>query len=75
MLNGTIVFKLTNIGSKSEGLRPFLYLGNGVFEQVWLVDDVSLDGSELRLYDTKKVSVTGEYTQQNIFLIQSIEEE
>ena len=74
MIKGIVVFKLVNVGSKSEGLRPFLYQGNGSFQSIWLTDDFSLEGTDLKPYDGKEVTVEGELEEHGIFLIKSLEE-
>ena len=74
IMDGIVVFNLANVGSKSEGLRPFLYQGKGNFQPIWLMDDFSLGGIELIPFDGKKVSVEGEIDENDIFLIKSIKE-
>lgn len=72
MLEGVIVFQHTNIGSKSEGLRPFLYTGNGQYMQVWKNGDISFIGSDLLPYDSNRVEIEGEMNEYDIFCISSI---
>lgn len=72
MLQGIIIFKLTNIGTKSEGIRPFLYSGNGSFQRVWIKGDYSLNGRMLAEYDGKTVSLEGELNEYDIFCITQI---
>ena len=72
MIEGIIVFQLTNIGSKSEGLRPFLYTGNAQYMQVWKDGDISFIGSDLLPFDSKRVVVGGEMNEYDIFCISSI---
>lgn len=75
MRYGTIVFQLKNIGSKSEGLTPFLYEGKGSFLKVWKDGDCSLFGEGLIPYDGKRVAIGGEIDEDyDIFLIENIQE-
>ena len=76
MYEGIIVFKKINVGSKSEGLRPFLYLGKGSFLEVWKKDDNSLYGTALMPFDGKSVVVKGENDEfSGIFVINEITEQ
>ncbi len=72
---GTIVFQIINTGSKSEGLHPFLYEGNGEFLKVWLEDDCSFEGDALKPYDGKSVIIEGALDEEvDIFIIENIQE-
>lgn len=74
MLEGIVVFKLANVGSKSEGIRPFLYCGEGAFVEIWKDGDLSLDGAALREYDGKRVSLCGAYNEYEVYIIKIISE-
>ena len=74
MYEGIIVFRLVNVGSKSEGLRPFIYKGMGSFLEVWKEDDCSLCGDSLIPFDGKSVVVEGYDDDSGIFVIESITE-
>jgi hypothetical protein len=75
MYYGTIVFQLINIGSKSEGLHPFLYRGKGDFLKVWREDDYSFEGDSLMPYDGKNVIIEGTLDEDiGIFIIENIRE-
>lgn len=75
MYHGTIVFQLINIGSKSEGLHPFLYRGKGEFLKVWREDDCSFEGNSLMPYDGKNVIIEGALDEEiGIFIIENIRE-
>ena len=71
--NGLIVFKHSNHGSKSEGLRPYLYKGFGQFMAVWKEDDYTLSGEGLLPYDGMNVVITGYDGDADIFVIETIE--
>ena len=70
---GTIVFMHTNIGSKSEGIMPFLYVGKGKFLEIWMSKDESLSGDMLVPYDGQQITAHGEINEYDIFLIEAIE--
>jgi len=72
MFKGVIVFKFTNAGSKSEGMFPFLYTGEGNFIKIWLEGDTSLYGDELKVYDGKAVEITGAINEYSILAITEI---
>ena len=71
--DGLIVFKYSNMGSKSEGLRPYLYKGLGQFMAVWKEDDYTLSGDGLLPYDGMSVVITGYEGDADIFVIETIE--
>ena len=73
-LNGIVVFRLSGIGTRSEGIRPFLYLGKAVYRKIWKAEDTSLNGVELMAYDSKHVIVHGEVDEYDIFIIEKVEE-
>lgn len=70
---GTIVFMRTNIGSKSEGILPFLYIGKGKFLEIWKSEDDSMRGDMLVPYDGQQITAHGEINDYDIFIIETIE--
>lgn len=74
MIEGTVFFKLANVGSKSEGVYPFFLTKNQTILRVWKKDDFSLNGIALKPYEGKHVVIRGEMDENNIFLISDIEE-
>jgi hypothetical protein len=56
---GTVVFLLFNIGSKSEGRYPFLYVDRDTVYRLSLKEAVSYDDRELLPYDGKRVKASG----------------
>jgi len=74
MIEGTIIFKLANVGSKSEGVYPYLVSDSGEIFKIWKKGDISIDATALQPYDGKKVILTGEMSENDIFLINSVEE-
>lgn len=71
---GTVVYKPTNVGSKSERLTPFLYEGKGEYLKIWKLGDPSLLGEYLTKYDGKHVTLHGNINEYDVFLIETIEE-
>lgn len=71
---GTVVYKLINVGSKSERLTPFLYEGDGQFLKIWKPGDPSLFGDCLKKFDGKHITLQGEINEYDVFLIETIEE-
>ncbi len=74
-MKGIIVFKSANAKSKSEGVFPYLYLGNGEFVKIRLEDANPFENEELKAFDTKKVIVEGEFNENNTFIATSIKED
>lgn len=74
-MKGIVVFQLANKKSKSEGVFPYLYIGDGDFLKIRLENDRSFDGAGLKPYDSKTVVVEGELNENNVFMISSIKED
>ena len=72
MLKGTIVFRLTNVGTKSEGKFPFLECEGGELIRVWKAGDISFEGSDFMPYDGMSVILSGEYNENGIFVADSV---
>ena len=71
-MQGVIVFKLANVGSKSESLASYLYVGEGKFERVRLLGANPFAKNELFNYDGKRVTCEGEYNDDDVFMITKI---
>ena len=72
-LRGTIVFLNANEGSKSEAIKPFLYLGRDVpLQKVMLRNDNPFENGGLIAYDGKHVEVFGEATRSGTFLVDEV---
>ena len=56
---GTVVFLLSNIGTKSEGVFPFLYVNQNTKYKLHLRGDDSFEERGLFPYDGKRVKVSG----------------
>jgi len=72
-LKGTVVFRLSNVGTKSEGMRPLLYVGGGSFIRIWKTNDISFEGNELKQYDGKYVELQGDFDENQVFLAETVE--
>lgn len=56
---GTVVFLLSNIGTKSEGVFPFLYVNRNTMYKLHLRGDDSFEERGFRPYDGMRVKVSG----------------
>ncbi len=74
-LKGIIIFKLANEGSNSEGIFPFLYIGNADYIKIYYIDDNPFENNLLKPYDAKKVIIEGDYDDYKTFIIESIRED
>ena len=63
MFRGTIVFMLCNQGSKSEGLFPFLYEGNGSFLRLYKEGDNPFENESLKVFDGQVVDLEGDWNE------------
>ena len=70
---GTVVFRLENAGSKSEGTFPFLYLKNGVFLRIWREGDYSAFGDGMREFDGGRVTAYGKQDENGTLVVTKIE--
>lgn len=71
---GTIVFLSSDVGSKSETKRPYLYQNREGCIPVLKEDDNPFENSGLDAYDGKLVEVTGLYGRGDYFIIATIKE-
>lgn len=72
VLLGTVVFLKTNLGSKSEGVFPFLYQDQDRITKIRLQNDNPFENRGLRPFDGKAVEIRGSAGRGNIFLISEI---
>ena len=72
MLKGKVAFKLAEIGSKSEGMYPFLELDGGDSVRIRMTDDNPFENAVLREYEGMTVEAEGEYNENNIFVAKAI---
>ena len=74
-MKGIVIFKEANKNSKSEGVFPYLYVGEGKFVKIRLQNANPFENDELTKYDSKFVVVEGEYNDNNTFIVSYICEE
>ena len=73
-LKGTIVFLLSDVGSKSESKRPFLYQDSENCIPVFKENDNPFENDGLKAFDGKNVEITGRYGRGDVFYIADIKE-
>lgn len=73
-LNGTVIFELTNVGNKSEAIKPFLYKNRDAKIQIFKKGDNPFENHELDAYDGKTVELLGSLGRGNVFNITAINE-
>lgn len=73
MIEGVIIFKLANVGSKSETLASYLYMGEGKFERVKMLGENPFTKSKLHDYDGQRVKLIGSYNDDGVFMVEGIE--
>ncbi len=74
MEQGIIFFIKINIGSKSESSQPFLYQGGGKFLRLFKQGDNPFVNESIKYFDGKSVKITGNFGENNLFYVNSIEE-
>ena len=72
MYEGIVVFMEGNKGSKSEGLYPYLYVGDGKYFRIRVATDDSFDNISLRDYDGKRVIVDGNFNDNGVYYVDTI---
>lgn len=74
MIRGTVIFKLTNVGSKSESEQPFLRLPENIDFRIMVKGDNPFMHDILRPYENKEVEIEGKFNERKIFMITDIKE-
>ena len=72
MKTGVIEFVLSNVGSKSEKMQPFLKEADGNLIEVYKDGDNPFKNTELKQYEGMTVTVTGEQNEYGVFIIDTI---
>lgn len=72
-LTGTIQSKLYAQGSKSECMKPYIFLENGSQILLYKENDNPFENNAFTEYEGKNVSVTGEFTD-GVFTVNAIDE-
>lgn len=73
MKTGKIEFILSNVGSKSEKMQPFLKEADGNLVEVFKESDNPFVNESLKEYEGKTVNITGEQNEYGLFIIKTIE--
>lgn len=73
MKTGKIEFILSNVGSKSEKMQPFLREADGNLVEVFKESDNPFKNDSLKPYEGKTVSITGEANEYGVFIIDTID--
>ena len=71
-LTGTVVFLLTNEGSKSESRLPFLYINKNEIVKIYFHGDNPFENPTLQQYDGKTVEIRGKMKSNRSFVIEQI---
>ena len=74
MLQGTVVFRMANLGSKSELGSPYLSVEDGKLVKIRVVGQNPFENTLLKEYEGKYVEVEGEYNDTRTFMITEIRE-
>ena len=73
MKTGVIQFILSNVGSKSEKMQPFLKEADGTLVEVYKESDNPFNNETLKPYEGKTVTITGEENEYGLFIIDTID--
>ena len=71
-MEGTLVFLNSFVGSKSESLQPYLYLGGGETVRLFKTGDNPFEHESLRPFDGQRVVLTGNHNENQVFEVESI---
>lgn len=74
MIKGTVIFKLTNVGTKSQSEQPFLRVQEGVEFRIMVKGDNPFMHDLLRPYENKEVDIDGKFNERKVFIITNITE-
>ena len=74
ILTGTIVFIKTNVGSKSEGSKPFLQQSDGKLLAVWKPGDPPFGKNTFCAFEGKTVRIEGHADPDNLFIVNTVAE-
>ncbi len=70
---GIVEFILSNVGSKSEKMQPFLREADGNLVEIFKESDNPFKNESLKEYEGKTVKVTGEENEYGLLIIDTIE--
>ena len=69
-LKGTVIFRLANVGSQSEGVFPYLYVGDAEFIKIYVIDDNPFENELLKKYDGVLIEAEGDYNDYGTFVME-----
>lgn len=69
---GVVIFKLSAVGSKSEGVTPFLYVNKDNLIPIVLKGDNPFENRGMEKYDGKYIKASGEI-KSNTLVISEVE--
>ena len=72
VLEGTIVYKVDDIGSKSEGVKPFLYINKSSWVKLYREGDNPFENKGFDEYDGMAVVVKGNTGKNGVFVVDDI---
>lgn len=74
MIEGIIVFKQSNVGSKSQGTFPYLSTEQGELIKVRMLNENPFEHNTLQKYEGKSVALEGEFNDNGTFLVTELHE-
>ncbi len=72
MCQGTVVFMKSYIGTKSESIQPYLYIGNAKFLRIYMKGDNPYENISIKALDGKLISIIGTIDENDILTIEKI---
>ena len=72
LLEGIIVFNFSNVGSKSEGLLPYLSTQEDKLVKIYFANDDPFTNPTLKELEGKKVAIEGDYDDNETLIINKI---
>ena len=62
----------SDIGSKSESLQPYLYVGGGDMIRLFKAGDNPFENETMKPFDAMKVSIVGECDENGVLWVDTI---
>lgn len=72
VLRGTIIYLRANVGSKSEGVYPCLYLDRNTMIKIFKEGDDPIGNHGFDEFDGKLVDLKGSLGRSNFFIVKEI---
>ena len=74
MIQGKIIFREANVGSKSAGVYPYLELETGELVKIRMLNANPFEENALNEYENKMVELQGEFNDNQTFLVTDVTE-